>query len=326
VAELIPTFDWSRVFIEPWRDEGMFNFWVVLMGFLVTAGCGLVGNYLLLRRMALIGDAISHSVLPGLVVAFLLFREASTVVMFGAAVLTGLLTVALIEFIHRQSRVKVDAAICVAFTVLFAFGVVLLSVAEISGPVHLDAECVLYGEIAFVPLEPPARLGGVELGPPAVLRMGLVTLGVLALIGIFFKELQITSFDPGLAGALGYRMAVWHYGLMGVLSIVIVSAFEAVGAILAIAMLIVPPMFAAELSDRLVLRLGWTVVHALLSAVLGFHLAVWLNCSVAGAMVVVAALLFAAVWAGKATARALPRKLRPRPSVKPSWTAASNGG
>jgi manganese/zinc/iron transport system permease protein len=304
VAELIPPFDWTAVVLAPWRDDFGFTIWVVLMGFFVTAGCGLVGNYLLLRRMALVGDAISHSILPGLVVAFLLFREVSTPVMFGAAVLTGLITVGLIEFIHRQSRVKVDAAICIAFTVLFALGVVLLSVAEIRGPVHIDAECVLYGEIAFVPLEPPVRWGGLELGPPSVWRMGLVTLGIVGLIALFFKELNLTSFDPGLAAALGFRGWVWHYGLMGVLSIVIVSAFEAVGAILAIAMLIVPPMFAAELSQRLVARLGWTVFHALLSAVLGYHLAVWLHCAVAGAMVVVAALLFAVVWAGKALTRA----------------------
>ena len=118
---------------------------------------------------------------------------------------------------------------------------------------------------------------------------------ILAIV-IFYKELLVTSFDPGLAKSLGMRTATWHYGLMGALALVVVSAFESVGAILAVAMLIVPPMFAAQLSERLPLRLGLTVFHAALSALLGLHLSLWLNCSPAGAMVVAAALLFVVVW------------------------------
>lgn len=285
-----------RVVVQPWTDDFAVSFWIVLMGFLVITACGLVGTYLLLRRMALVGDAISHSILFGLVVAFLVFRQAGTMVMFGAAVATGLLTVGIIEFIHRQSRVKPDAAICIAFTTLFAAGVVLLSLAEVRGPVHLDAECVLYGEIAFVPLEPPVEVFGVVLGPVSVVRMAGVLLAVVVLIAVFYKELLVTSFDPGLARSLGLRSGVWHYGLMGMLSIVIVSVFEAVGAILAVAMLVVPAMFAAQLSDRLPVRFSLVVVHAGVSSLLGYHLSVWLNCSPAGAMVVAGALLFAGAW------------------------------
>ena len=112
----------------------------------------------------------------------------------------------------------------------------------------------------------------------------------------FSRSTLVTSFDPGLAKSLGMRTAVWHYGLMGALALVVVSAFEAVGAILAVAMLIVPPMFAAQVSDRLPVRLGLTILHAALSATIGLHISVWLNCSAAGAMVVAAALLFVAVW------------------------------
>jgi manganese/zinc/iron transport system permease protein len=297
MSALVPPWDWQRVVVQPWTVDAAFSGWIVLMGFLVTAACGLVGNYLLLRRMALVGDAISHSMLLGLVVVFLIFRETSSLWMFVAAAATGMLTVGLVEFIHRQSRVKPDAAICIAFTTLFALGVLLLSVAEVGGPVHIDAECVLYGEISFVALEPPLVLGGMELGPPSVLRMAGVLAGVVILVALFYKELLVTSFDAGLARSIGLRTGVWHYGLMAVLSLVIVAAFEAVGAILAVAMLIVPPMAAAELSDRLPARLGWTVAHAALSALLGFHLSVWLNCSAAGAMVVAGAAIFAVLWA-----------------------------
>lgn len=279
--------------------------WVVLMGFFVTAACGLVGNYLLLRRMALVGDAISHSILPGLVVAFLIFRHSSLWIMFGGALAAGFVTVLLIEFIHKQSRVKPDAAICISFTTLFAIGVVLMSMLETQGSFHIDAECVLYGEIAFVPLEPPLVWNGWELGPPSVVRMGGVFLVIALVVIVFYKELLVTSFDPGLAKSLGMKTGIWHYGLMGALAIVVVSAFESVGAILAVAMLIVPPMFAGQLSDSLPVRMALTVLHAFLSSLLGLHLSVWLNCSGAGAMVVAASGLFVLVWVGSLIRRRL---------------------
>lgn len=296
MSPLIPPFDFQTVVVDPWTTDLGTSLWIVLMGFFVTAACGLVGIYLLLRRMALVGDAISHSVLPGLIVAFMIFRHANTAIMFAGAVGAGLVTVLIIELIHKQTRVKVDAAMCIAFTVLFALGVALMSDLESGGPVHIDAECVLYGEIAFVALEPPVELMGMELGPFAVVRMGVVLLGVISLIALFYKELLVTSFDPALAASMGMRTGVWHYGLMTVLSMVIVSAFESVGAILAIAMLIVPPMFAAQLSDRMLPRMLLVCLHALLSALLGYHLSLWLACSTAGAMVVVASALFALVW------------------------------
>lgn len=296
MEHLIPAFDFHTVFVEPWTVDFPTTIWIVTMGFFVTAGCGLVGVYLLLRRMALVGDAISHSVLLGLVVVFFLFKSAATPLMFAGAVAAGILTVGAIEFIHRQTRVKPDAAICIVFTVFFALGVVMLSMAEARGPVMIDVDCVLYGEIAFVGLEPRVAIGGVELAPPSVLRMGLVALAVLLGILLFYKELLITSFDPALAKAVGMKAGFWHYGLMTVLSIVIVSAFEAVGAILAVAMLIVPPMFAAQLSDSLPVRLVLVLVHALLTSVIGYHLSVWLHCSTAGAMTVAAAALFVLAW------------------------------
>jgi manganese/zinc/iron transport system permease protein len=248
--------------------------------------------------MALVGDAISHSILPGLVVAFLIFKHNSTLVMFLGAFAAGLVTVGLIEFIHKKSRIKPDAAICIAFTTLFAFGVMLMSSLEGMGTIHIDAECVLYGEIAFVPLEPPFVWNGWELGPPSALRMAVVLGVILLAIFVFYKELLVTSFDAGLSKSLGMHTGLWHYGLMGALAIVVVSSFEAVGAILAVAMLVVPPMFAGQLSDRLPIRLALTVLHAALSALLGLHLSAWLDCSAAGAMVVAAAFLFVAAWLG----------------------------
>jgi manganese/zinc/iron transport system permease protein len=289
MENLIPDFDWSTVVVQPWTIDSSFTVWIVAMGFLVTAACGLVGNYLLMRRMALVGDAISHSILPGLVVAFMIFKTAALWVSFIGAIAAGLLTVVIIEAIHKQSRVKPDAAICIAFTTLFAIGVILMSALETQGSIHIDAECVLYGEIAFVPLEPPVEWLGITLGPVSVVRMGGAFLLIVAAMVVFKKELLVTSFDPGLAKSIGMRTSVWHYGLMTALALVIVSAFQAVGVILAVAMLIIPPMFAAQLSDRLNVRFALIVLHSALSAVGGLHLSIWLGCSAAGAMVVAAA-------------------------------------
>lgn len=285
---LIPPFDATRVFIEPWTNAFHIYGWMMLMAFLVTATCGLVGNYLILRRMALVGDAISHSVLPGIVVAFLLTGTMSVPAMMTGALAAGLLTTALIEFIHSKSRIKADAAIGITFCTLFAFGVVLINV--FASSVHLDADCVLYGELSY--LHKPAN----AIAPRPVIIMGGVGLAVVLLILTFYKELLVSSFDGMLAASLEFRPRWIHLALMSVLSIVIVAAFESVGAILVIAMLILPGATAQLLSTRLPICLLLSVLHAALSAIIGMHLAVWLDCSMAGAVVVAGAGCFVCAW------------------------------
>jgi manganese/zinc/iron transport system permease protein len=318
VTDFIPAFEWQRVLVEPWTENLPTTFWIVLMGFLITAACGLIGNYLILRRMALVGDAISHSVLPGMAIAFLLADSLSTLPMFLGALGAGIVTTVLIELIHKKTRVKQDSAIGITFSTLFAIGVIIISVG-LSDSVHLDTDCVLYGEIAFVPLDlVQTKLGSdalsvvekipglnsemfldgdlLTLAPPSVIRMAVVAGITLLLIVLFYKELLVTSFDSGLSSSLGINSNVVHYVLMGMLSVIIVSAFEAVGAILVIAMLILPGATASLLAHRLPPMFGITVVHALLSAVGGIHLATWLDCSPAGAMVVAGSAVFALAW------------------------------
>ena len=318
MSDFIPAFEWHRVMVEPWTANLPTTFWIVLMGFLITAACGLIGNYLILRRMALVGDAISHSVLPGLAIAFLLSHSLNTVPMFIGALGAGIVTTVLIELIHKKTRVKQDSAIGITFSTLFAIGVILISFGQTEA-VHLDAECVLYGEIAFVPLDlVQTELGAgalsvvekipglnsemflsgntLTIAPPSVIRMAIVTVVTLLLILVFYKELLVTSFDSGLSSSLGINSTVVHYALMAMLSVIIVSAFEAVGAILVIAMLILPGATASLLAHRLPRMFVITVTHAALSAVGGIHLATWLKCSPAGAMVVAGSVLFGLAW------------------------------
>ncbi len=296
LRELIPAFDWHRVMVAPWTENLGQSGPVALMAFFVAAACGLVGNYLLLRRMALMGDAISHSVLPGLVLAFLITKSRGTGAMFVGAVLAGVAATLIIEVIHKKTRVKQDAAIGIAFSTLFAIGVILTSV--FTSQVDLDAECVLYGDLTMAMLDVPVNVAGLTLGPVALVRMAVVLVMVAGLIGAFYKELLVSSFDAGLAKSLGVNPTVMHYGLMIVLSVVVVSAFEAVGAILVIAMLILPGATASLLSTRLPRVHALAVGHAALSAWLGVTLDAWLDCTVSAAMAVAGALIFAVVWVG----------------------------
>jgi manganese/zinc/iron transport system permease protein len=309
MGQLIPEFDLQRILIAPWTQDLSSFGWIALMGFLVATACGLVGNYLILRRMALVGDAISHSVLPGLAIAFLLAKTRSSMAMFMGALVAGVVTTVLIELIHKKSRVKQDAAIGITFSSLFAVGVILISL--FADKVDLDQECVLYGEIAFIPLEPPVQWGRLLLGPAPVVRMAIVTLVTVLLILLFYKELLVSSFDAGLAFSLGINATFVHYSLMALLSVVVVSAFESVGAILVIAMLILPGATASLLSQRLPVILLLTVAYAALSSILGIHLGLWLECSIAGAMVVMGSVLFVLAWVFSPSQGLVRRWLRP---------------
>ncbi len=265
------------------------------MGFLVAGTCGLVGCFVILRRMALVGDAISHSILPGITLAFLITNSRDTLPMMLGAVAAGVVTVALIEAIRYTSRIKPDAAIGIVFSSLFAIGVILISV--FADEVDLDAECVLYGELGFIPLQDIAYFGEIVIGPEPVVRMAIITLIAIVLLFAFFKEMIVTSFDSGLAASLGINPTRYQYGLTLFLSIVIVSSFESVGVVLVIAMIIFPGATALMLTDRLPIALVLSTVISGAYSLFGFHLATWLNASIAGGMTVIAGIVFGIVWA-----------------------------
>jgi len=244
--------------------------------------------------MALVGDAISHSLLPGITIAFLLTNSRDTLPMMLGAIAAGITTVALIEAIRHSSRIKPDAAIGIVFSSLFAVGIILISV--FADKIDLDAECVLYGELGFIPLQDIAMFGGVEIGPEPVVRMAIIGLIAIVLLIAFFKEMLVTSFDPGLAASLGINPTRYQYGLTLFLSVVIVSSFESVGVVLVIAMIIFPGATALLLTDRLPKAIWLSTLFSMLYAVFGFHLATWLEASIAGGMTVIAGFIFGLVW------------------------------
>lgn len=288
---LIPPFDFDAHILGPWAtsDIAAGTAWTILAGALVAISCGLLGCFLIVQGMALIGDAISHTVLLGIVVAFLLTGQVTGVAVFVGAVISGILTSFLIEFVHRSSRVKQDAAIGIVFSSLFALGVILLT--TLATHAHIDADCVLFGKLDIVLFEQTTLLG-FSL-PTTVLQLSLVTLLTVVLIALFYKELLTAGFDPQLAAILGMRPRWVQYGLTAMLSLTVVSSFTAVGAILVVAMMIAPPATAYLLTDRLPVMLWLTTGLGVVAAVLGAHVAFWLNASTAAAMVCVACSLFA---------------------------------
>jgi manganese/zinc/iron transport system permease protein len=284
--------------------------WIILAGALAAASCALVGCFLVLRRMAMVGDAISHAVLPGIVIAFFITQSRAPLPMLIGAGAIGIFTALLIEWLHRGGRVQQDAAIGITFTWLFALGVILVS--AFAGQVDLDQECVLYGEIAYVPWDLWTTAAGDSLGPRAVWILGSMFAFNVAWIALAYKELKICAFDPELAASMGIPVAGFHYALMAATSMTTVTAFESVGAILVVAMIVGPAATAFLLTRRLNRMLIAAAGIGVLSAALGYGLATILDASIAGAMSVVIGALFVLALLFSPEQGIVPRAFRQR--------------
>lgn len=267
------------------------NEWIILAtGLLAAASCAIVGCFLLLRKMSMLGDAISHAVLPGIVVAFLMSGTRDSLWMLLAASGVGLLAVFLIQWFHRQG-VQSDASIGVIFTAMFSIGVVLVSL--FADQVDLDLDCVLFGEINYVPWT-RIEWFGADLGPKALWALGLALFLIVAAIGLFYKQFKLCAFDPVMALAVGIPAGLFHYALMGLVSVTTVASFESVGAILVLGLLVIPPASAYLLTEKLSVMIVVSVLYGAASVVIGYFAAVWLSASITGAMVTVSGVLFLA--------------------------------
>ncbi|MEQ9257742.1 MAG: metal ABC transporter permease [Roseovarius sp.] len=278
----------------------------LLIGIFAAIACALPGNFLLLRRQALIGDAISHVVLPGIVGAFLVTGAVAAWPMMAGAGVAALVAVFLIEIIRRLGRIEPGAAMGVVFTAMFAGGVLLLEQTDTSG-VHLDVQHALYGNLesliwldglGWASLLDPAALAGL---PPELPRMALTLLFVAAFTLILWRPLKLSTFDEGFARTLGLPTGLIGLSLVVVAAIAAVAAFDAVGSIIVIAMFICPPAAARMMTNGLEAQIWWSVGFATLSAVLGYVLAgygpLWLGfenaVSAAGMIATVSGLILA---------------------------------
>ncbi|MBJ7454756.1 MAG: metal ABC transporter permease [Thermoleophilia bacterium] len=262
---------------------------IVLTAGLTATACCLLGPFLVLRRVALMGDAVSHAVLPGIVAAFLIFQtRAPLVVVLGAAVFAVVCVLA-IEALRATGLVAGDAAIGLVFPALFALGV--LGIHRYADDIHLDLDSTIYGEIAFAPFR-TLDVAGLEL-VRSVVVMGIVSLVNLALVGLLWKELKVTSFDPEFARTIRIPPRVLSRLLLIAVAVTAVTAFESVGAILVVSLLIVPAAAAYLLTDRLIAMVVISVAIGWFSAIAGYAGAIRADASIAGAMGLSAAVVFA---------------------------------
>ena len=266
---------------------------IQLIASIVAIACAIPGTFLVLRKMALISDAISHSILPGLVLGFFITHDLNSPLLIVMAALSGVVTVVLVEFIQKTKLVKEDTAIGLVFPVLFSIGVIMI--AKNANDVHLDTDAILLGELAFAPFD-RFLVDGSDLGPKSLWIIGTILLITIGLLFAFFKELKISTFDAGLATALGFSPIMIHYGLMSVASITIVGSFDAVGAILVVALMIAPAATAYLLTDNLKRMLGLSVIFGVFSAIAGYWLAHWLDASISGSMTTILGIVFLIVY------------------------------
>ena len=267
---------------------------IQLIAVVAATACALSGTFLVLRRMAMVADAISHAVLPGIVIAFLLGGSLGSPLLALGAALSGVATVALVEALQRTRLVKEDTAIGLVFPALFALGVVLVS--RYADHVHIDVDAVLLGELAFAPFERMV-IAGHDVGPRALcIAGGALALNLTAVL-VFFKELKLVTFDPALAAALGFSPLLLHYGLMTLVSATAVASFDAVGLVLVVALMVGPAAAAWLLTDRLAMLLPLASGLGAVAALSGYWLARWLDASIAGAMAVCVGLVFLSVFA-----------------------------
>ncbi|HBH53800.1 MAG TPA: hypothetical protein DDY91_18085 [Planctomycetaceae bacterium] len=262
----------------------------------VALCCAWLGCFMILRGQALLGDALSHTVLLGLVVAVLWTGSLGSGTLLLAALVTAVVTAVMIQLVSGTSRVKEDAATGIVFTTLFALGVILLS--TLAPRLHLDAQHAMYGNLEFVAIGEKQGVLGMLL-PITLVQMSVVCLVLLGLLVLFYQPLLISSFDPQLARSLGVPVRWVDAGLLGAMSATVVGAFSSVGAILVVGLLIAPPATGFLMARRLPGMLMWASVTGLLSALIGFHLAYIWDVTAAGMIVVVACGMFgiAFLWA-----------------------------
>jgi manganese/zinc/iron transport system permease protein len=281
IMPLLPLAVWA----DFWNPEGG---WIVLTAAATNAACAVVGCFLVLRRMSLMGDALSHAVLPGLAVAFIWSGSYGIGPLLVGAVVAGLLSTFLTQTLHQYASVPSDASMGVVFTSLFALGVVLIK-KYIHG-VHFDMRCVYEGLLELTPWSRWDVLG-YELPRAAVMAIGMLIVNA-AFIALLWKEFKLSSFDPALATTMGFSASVMQYLLMALVAVTAVASFEAVGSILVVAMLVAPPATAHLLVDRLGPMVALAALVGALAAFIGYVLGVWIDTNYAGMMTVSASGLY----------------------------------
>ena len=265
---------------------------IALTAIFTAISCAVLGAFLVLRKMTMVGDAISHAVLPGIAIAYLLSQSRASLPMFLGAALVGVFATVVIEILSKKWKVQSDASIGMTFTTLFALGVVLIT--YWSDKVDLDQECVLYGEIAFVPFN-TWTMAGKSMGPIALWSSGILLLMVLVYTLVGFKGLLMSSFNEDYAAVLGIGIGAWNLSLMSMVSLATVVSFESVGAILVVALLVAPAATAYLVSSQLKRMIALSALFGFSGSLGGYLLSAALDTSIAGGIATTLGIQFAVV-------------------------------
>lgn len=262
---------------------------IQIIAILISISCALCGCFLLLRKMIMMADSITHTILLGIVLAFFVVHDLNSPILIIGAAIMGLITVWLTELVHKTRLISEDSSIGVVFPLLFSIAIILIT--RHAGHVHIDTDTVLLGELAFAPFD-RLKVFGVDIGAKSIyIGLALLIINILVL-SIFYKELKLSTFDPIFAVAIGFSPVLMHYILMSIVSLTTVGAFEAVGSILVIAFMAGPPAAAYLLTDNLKRMIFISVGFAAISAVIGYHLSMIFDVSIAGMIASTIGILF----------------------------------
>jgi len=267
---------------------------IALTAIFTAISCAVLGAFLVLRKMTMVGDAISHAVLPGIAIAYLLSQSRASLPMFLGAALVGVFATVIIEILSKKWKVQSDASIGMTFTTLFALGVVLIT--YWSDKVDLDQECVLYGEIAFVPFN-TWTMAGKSMGPIALWTSGILLILVLIYTLVGYKGLLMSSFNEDYAAVLGIGIGAWNLSLMSMVSLATVVSFESVGAILVVALLVAPAATAYLISQKLKPMILLAALFGLSGSLLGYMMSARFDTSIAGGIATMLGVQFALILA-----------------------------
>lgn len=277
----------AAFWLDPWRSST--TLWLVVSAAFTAIACGMPGAFLVLRRLSLTGDAISHSVLPGIVIGFLISGSLDSPWLIAGAAASGWLTVMIIGIFHRKAGVREDAATGVVFTAMFSIGVILLRM--FASKVDLDPDCVLFGNLETAVHGSRTTIGSLEI-PNIALTAVVAAVSSILFVTFIYHRLLCTSFDPVLSKLTGQAPDRTHSLLLALTAAVVVVAFQTVGAVMSVALLILPAASALLVARRLPGLLAGIVVHCLISAVGGIYLATWANCNLGAAVILMGAIVF----------------------------------
>ncbi len=269
-----------------------FDMSTLMIAVFTASACAVAGVLLVLGKMSMMSDAISHTVLLGIVIAYMFVRDLSSPVLIIGAAAMGVLTVYMVETLVKTKKASEDAATGAVFPLLFSIAIIIISL-DFRG-VHLDTDSVLLGNLEFAALD-RLVVGGQDIGPKALYVVGVVLLLNIIFFTVFYKELKVTTFDAALAAALGIAPAILHYALMSLVSLTAVSAFDAAGAILVIALMVGPAVTALLVTKSLVKTVLAAVGIGIFNSSLGYYIAYYFDLKIGGVIAGVTLAVFLTV-------------------------------